>query len=122
MKTMALMLVAILTGCDAEPATTTRAEPRLDATGLDAHSLGASSLPQMRLLATPDGREVVSQVVSCALARGATITTITGDGTPYSFAGSAGLAPHWAERAPTAVERRRVSDCVRAHKPGVTPA
>jgi hypothetical protein len=118
MKTIAVFAAATLAACGAEsPPLPASAE--VDTASLAAHSLGVNSLHEMRLLATASGRDVLSRVVSCALPRGASITAITSSGTPYSFAGSTGLAPDWAQRAATAHERSRVTACVlgRAIKP-----
>jgi hypothetical protein len=116
MKTMALIAAAIVTGCSSDPGTV--AEPTAitverDAAALANHRLDAGSLPELRLVATSGGRELLARVVSCALPRGTAITTITSDGTPYSFVGALGLAPSWAQRAPSHDERRRVIACVR---------
>ncbi len=118
-KTMALIAAMILTGCDAgsiavdEPgsATALSPDPGPDPAVLADRGLGTGSLPETQLLATPRGRDLLSRVVSCALPPGATITTLTRDGTPYSFAGAFGLAPGWAIHAPSADERRRVIAC-----------
>ena len=115
MKTIAVFAAAMLAACGTEsapkaPTLPTTAE--VDTASLAAHSLSVNSLPEMRLLASASGRDVLSRVVSCALPRGASITAITSSGTPYSFTGSAGLAPHWAQRAATAQERSRVTACV----------
>jgi hypothetical protein len=124
MKTMLLMAAAALAACGAEPSddATSTSTSALDASVLAGRSLGSGSLPQLQLLASRDGRDLLARVVSCALPRGATITTITRDGTPYSFTGDLGLAPGWAEHAPSSIERRRVSDCVRAHSVASTAA
>jgi hypothetical protein len=118
MKTMALIAAAILAGCGAETGDDTiptpAPAPALDASVLAGRSLGHGALPQLQLLASRDGRDLMARVVSCALPRGTSITTITRDGTPYSFTGDVGLAPGWADHAPSNSERRRVSDCVRA--------
>jgi len=98
-----------------EPAAPTSIAPGAlsgDVAALAARSLGASSLPAMQLLATEGGRATLSNVVSCALPRGASITTIARDGTPYAFAGSAGVAPGWAAHPPTFAERARVAACL----------
>lgn len=113
MKLIAVIAAALLAGCGAAPPAGGTL-PALDVTVLAGRGLAGSSLPELQLLATPRGRELLSRVVSCALPRGATITTITGSGTPYSFTGSLGLAPGWAHHAPTADERRSVEGCVRA--------
>ncbi len=119
MKMMALIAVAILTGCGTDPARTMHAVSEREAEALAAHRLTANSLPEMKLLATQDGRDAVSQVVSCALPRGASITAISEDGTPYWFTGNSGLAPAWAHRTPTASEQYRVIACMRAHMAGL---
>ena len=137
MKTTMLILglMAILTGCDtdagapadadvaaaAAPAPSDAAVAR-EQTALSRRSLASSSLPAMRLIASARGREALSRVVSCALPRGAALTAIGGDGTPYSFAGALGLAPGWAQHAPSGDERRRVAECLRARAVGSTPA
>jgi hypothetical protein len=136
MKIIALyaaVAAVVLAGCDADgpepaapssatpsPATPSSATPSsatpfpgtVDAVALTAHRLRIDALPQMRLLASSDGREILARAVSCALPAGASVTAIAGDGTPYSFAGSDGLAPRWLSRAPTAGERRRLVACV----------
>jgi hypothetical protein len=109
------MLCLAACGADAPSPATPSAPPSLNdaaASALGAHSLGGSSLTEMQLLATADGRDVMSRVVSCALPAGASITAINRNGTPYSFVGKAGLAPSWAQRPATADERHRVTDCV----------
>jgi len=113
MKLMVLLAAAILTGCGAESSEETSATAALDASVLANRSLGSGSLSQIQLLASSDGRDLMARVVSCALPRGAKITTINRDGMPYSFAGELGLAPGWADHAPSTTERRRVDDCVR---------
>jgi hypothetical protein len=119
MKIMAALAVAVLAACGADPAPAPAPgpPPAQLATALATFSLSVNSLPEMRLLATPYGRDVLSHIVSCALPRGASITAITSDGTPYWFAGSAGLAPAWVQRAPTADEHQRVTACVLARAP-----
>jgi len=112
MKTMTAIAMVFLVACSADEPTAVETAPRVDTSALASHSLGVNSLPQMQLLATENGREALSRIVSCALPRGASITAITRDGTPYSFTGGAGLAPGWAEHAPSASERTLVTACV----------
>ena len=116
MKTMALLVTAMLVGCDAEPpvasAPAAAPAPALDAAVLAGRGLGSSSLPALQLLATPHGREFLSQVVSCALPPGAAITAINREGMPFQFTGALGLAPGWADHAPTGAERQRVTECL----------
>jgi len=128
MKTIALIAAAILSGCGTTPDPASRAEaaddPALerDTAELAQRGLVGSSLPELRLLATPAGREMLSRVVACALPRGAAITAITRAGMPYSFPGTVGLAPDWATHAPSDEERRRVARCVRANGHGPATA
>lgn len=122
MKLLALLTVAALAGCDAEaaPAPTVSpeqaADPVLDhqTRALAARSLGVSSLPQIQMLASDEGRRVLSTVIACALPAGTTVTAVARDGAPFQFVGRLGLAPGWADHAPTAAERLRVAACVRA--------
>jgi len=109
---MLLIAAATLTACGADARPT---PAHIDASALARRGLSAGSLSQMQLLATPDGRQVLAHVVACALPRGATITAITREGTPYSFAGRLGLAPAWAAHAPSKLEQHRVSACVAFH-------
>ncbi|HEY0993912.1 MAG TPA: hypothetical protein VGD80_42945 [Kofleriaceae bacterium] len=122
MKMIAVIAAATLAACteSVPEAPTLPATAEVDTATLAAHSLTVNSLPEMRLLATAEGRDVLSRVVSCALPSGASITAITSSGTPYSFTGKVGLAPSWAQRAATAHERSRVTACVlgRAIEPG----
>src|SRR5262245_4652607 len=113
MRILAVIAAATLAACSADESATEAPEPvaaaatQSNTAALGAHSLSVNSLPEMRLLATSSGREVLSRIVSCALPRGATITAINGSGTPYSFSGSRGLAPEWAQRAATTGEQHR---------------
>jgi len=121
MKTMAMIAAMMLCACgesgesgessdsdDAAPAVV----PALDTAMLAGRGLAASSLPAVQLISTARGRAFLSSVVSCALPRGAAITAITPDGMPYSFAGARGLAPGWADHAPTGAERQQVAACI----------
>jgi len=122
MKLMVLLAAAILTGCSAESSEETPATPALDASVLANRSLGSGSLPRVQLLETAHGRDLMARVVSCALPSGAAITAINREGTPYSFVGALGLAPGWADHAPSSAERRRVDDCLRGNAAGSTAA
>ena len=115
MKLLAVIAAATLAACsaaEAAPDATEASTTQIDTTALGAHSLAVNSLPEMQLLATSSGREVLSRIVSCALPRGSSITAINRNGTPYSFTGSQGLAPQWAQRAATSVEQHRVTACM----------
>jgi hypothetical protein len=128
MKTLALLAAlvsAVVAGCDAGDAgapdagvaapASTRASADV---ALARQSLSGSSLPKLQLIATAEGREALAQLVSCALPAGTTINAVANDGTPYLFAGNLGLAPAWAEHAPSPAERGRVTACVHGHAPG----
>ncbi len=126
--TLALLATALLGGaCDPDDKARANEEARalpadLDTTALARRSLSASSLPQMHLLASPGGRDLLSHIVACALPAGTSLTTISRDGTPYSFFGRLGLAPTWAQHPPTAIEQHRVTACVRVQIVGLTEA
>lgn len=107
-------------GADAQPESPPDAE--LAPAALAARSLSASSLTRMQLLTTSDGRDLLAHVVACALPPGASITAITRDGTPYSFTGKVGLAPTWAQRAPSKLEQHRVNACVLVQTAGLLRA
>ena len=117
MKLLAVIAAATLAACSADASAPDATEAptaptaQVDTSALGAHSLAVNSLPEMQLLATSSGREVLSRIVSCALPRGASITAINRNGTPYSFTGSQGLAPQWAQRAATAGEQHLVTAC-----------
>lgn len=117
MRILAVIAAATLAACSADESASEAPElpvaaAQSDTAALGAHSLAVNSLAEMRLLGTSSGREVLSRIVSCALPRGASITAINRNGTPYSFTGSRGLAPEWAQRAATAGEQYRVVACV----------
>jgi hypothetical protein len=61
------------------------------------------------MLATPEGREYFSYIVSCALPQGDVVAASTGH-----YEGSMGLAPEWEHRAMTTSEKRWVSACLLA--------
>jgi hypothetical protein len=125
MKILALIAALLATGCDPGPDPADQsgpAAPEPDPAVLANRGLGTGSLSETHLLTTARGRDLLSRVVSCALPRGTTITTLTRDGTPYSFAGAFGLAPGWAIHAPSADDRRRVTGCMRARALGAFPA
>lgn len=129
MKTLALLAAlvsAVVAGCDAGDAGAPDAGAAASTRGsadavLARQSLSGSSLPKLQLIATAEGRAALAQLVSCALPAGATINAVANDGTPYLFAGRLGLAPTWAEHAPSATERGRVTACVHAHAPAPAP-
>ena len=87
---------------------------KLAANKLAANKLAANSLESHDLMATPDGREVMSYIVGCALPTGASASFTDPDGVAHEYSGWIGLAPGWATTVPTISERRWVSACVLA--------
>jgi hypothetical protein len=83
--------------------------------GLARQSLAGSSLAELQLLTSEQGRDLLARVVACALPPGVKLTAIGRDGTPYAFPGAAGLAPAWADRPATAIEHRQVRACLLGH-------
>lgn len=115
-----LLATTPLAACGADAESARPPEAALASAALAGRSLSASSLARMQLVTTADGRDLLAHVVACALPRGASITAITRDGTPYSFTGLVGLAPTWAQRAPSKLEQRRVNACVLVQSVGLT--
>ena len=87
---------------------------KLAANKLAANKLAASSLESRELMATPDGRDVMSYIVGCALPTGASVTLTDPLGASYTYPGWIGLAPSWVTAPPTVSQRRWVSACVLA--------
>ncbi len=87
---------------------------KLAANKLAANKLAASSLESRDLMATADGREVMSYIVGCALPTGSSVTLTDPSGASYTYPGWIGLAPNWATSPPTVSDRRWVSSCVLA--------
>ncbi len=67
---------------------------RLAANRLAANRLAANLADADELLATPEGREVMAYIVSCALNEGTTLVAETASGT-FEFLGELGLAADW---------------------------
>src|SRR4051794_453827 len=77
-------------------------------------ALGAElALRDEILVQSPDGRQVLKYLVSCALPADVTVVAEHG-GQRYSFPGGAALAPAWSTRALSAAEERLVSACMLA--------
>ena len=66
------------------------------------------------LMATQDGREVLSFIVSCALPEGTTLVAKTPDNTDFEFSGDLGLAPTWLDHPLNQEGRGWVSACLYA--------
>ena len=103
------------------------ASNRLASNALSSSTLEASEA-SAELLATPDGRELFSYIVSCALGEDVSIQALLPGApdtapptTAYScssgvcrFDGALGLAPDWAEHALSSKGERWVSACLLA--------
>jgi len=131
MRTLALLAVVLIAGCDSEDGgretgdagTVPLAARAADlAPELARTSLNGSSLAKQQLVASEAGRVLLARVVSCALPAGASITGVATDGTPYQFAGALGLAPSWADHPASARDRERITACIRDHAPAAAPA
>lgn len=91
------------------------ASNRLASNRLASNSLAVSALPgESPLIETADGRDVLSYIITCALASSQQLVLEDSAGTSYTFGGLLGLAPEWATRPPTIAERRWVTACVLA--------
>jgi hypothetical protein len=66
------------------------------------------------LLATEEGREILSYVVQCALSEGETLTA-TVNGQTYQFPGLLGLVPAWEHQGINEAAQRLISACLLAH-------
>src|SRR4051812_30803658 len=66
-----------------------------------------------KLAQTPEGRQQLKYLVSCAVPEGTTVIAIAGN-ERFAFPGSMGLAPGWTTQPLTDGERRRVSACMLA--------
>jgi hypothetical protein len=65
------------------------------------------------LLATAEGRDYFTYIVSCAMPAGQVVVATSG-GVSYNFPGGLGLTPDWQSRALTGSEKRWVSACLLA--------
>ena len=128
MKLLAVIAAATLAACSAdEPAPDASDAPtaQVDTAALGAHSLAVNSLPEMQLLASSSGREVLSRIVSCALPRGASITAINRSGTPANRATirepSCPVDPVTPITCPPGPSRCRCTAARPPHPPGTSP-
>jgi hypothetical protein len=119
--------VLLLVGCVVEPDEDSIAQPaltmnRLSMNGISANRLVATQIAGTPLLsagqtnsqvtsmlATPEGREYFTYIVSCALSDS---QSVVADGATYR--GSIGLAPGWVNSGMTTSDKRWVSACLLA--------
>ena len=93
-------------------ATNKLATNKLATNKLATNKLATNSLGASDLMSTPDGRDVMSYLIGCALTTGQTFVDYDPNGNQYSFPGWLGLATAWADRTPTVDERQLVSACL----------
>lgn len=87
---------------------------RLAVNRLAVNRLAVNSLEAQAVMSTPEGRDVMSYVVGCAIPNGQSVTLADSTGVQYTLPGLVGLAPAWATRAPTVSEQRWVTACLLA--------
>jgi hypothetical protein len=80
---------------------------------LAVNKLALNDVSAAALLATPDGREVLSYIVSCALSPELELVA-TVNGTTYEFFGEVGLTPHWLDHPLDHAGRGWISACLYA--------
>lgn len=95
---------------------------KVAAANLAAHKLAAVELAPNRfaanprgvadLMATSDGREVLTFIVSCALPEGTTLVAKDAGNIDHEFFGEIGLAPSWLDRRLHPKDQRWVSACL----------
>ena len=133
-----ILLCAVST-THARLAGNTLAPNKLAANSAAASALAASSLAVEQLgpntyvvdpvaagalLATEDGRQVLSFIVGCALPEAVTVRATAADGTIYEFLGELGLASEWLDHPLREAGRGWVSACLfaRVNDHGVAQA
>ena len=82
----------------AKPAAAKLSSSKLAATELAPNRFAANPRGVTDLMATSDGREVLSFIVSCALPDGTTLVAKDADNIDHEFFGEIGLAPSWLDR------------------------
>ena len=87
---------------------------RLAVNRLAVNRLAVNSLEAQEVMSTPEGRDVMTYVVGCAIPNGQNVTLADKSGVTYTLTGLIGLAPAWATRAPTVSEQRWVTACLLA--------
>ena len=87
---------------------------RLAVNRLAVNRLAVNSLEAQEVMSTPEGRDVMSYVVGCAIPNGQSVTLADKEGVQYTLPGWIGLAAAWATRAPTVSEQRWVTACILA--------
>ena len=123
----AAILLCAATATHAKIAGNTLAPDKLAANTAGASRLAASNLAVQQLgpneyvldpgaagalLATENGREVLSFIVACALPEAVTVFATAADGTVYEFFGELGLASEWLDHPLREAGRGWVSACL----------
>lgn len=89
------------------------ASNRLSSNRLASNRLAVNAIGAGALLATSDGRDVLSYLVSCALPANITLQATVG-GTTYDFPGNLGLAPEWLHKPLSREGKGWISACILA--------
>jgi hypothetical protein len=92
---------------------------RMSLNGLSSTALSSNglTLSQNELVATPEGRELLTYVVRCALPAGSTLKGTYGSAS-YTFPGLIGLAPEWVTTPLSQKGQRWMTACLLAHANG----
>ena len=89
---------------------------RIAGNRIAANNWDANEATMGELLATPEGQELLSFLIGCALPEGVTITaddtSTPAAGDTVEFFGEIGVAPEWINRALDDTDRRWVSACI----------
>ena len=93
-------------------AATAAANPLAIGKKLDKHTFAANPAAFSDLMATPEGLELLTFIVSCALPEGTTLLATAPDNSPLEFFGGLGLAKSWLRKPLNAVGRGWVSACL----------
>jgi hypothetical protein len=128
-----VLVSTMATACVGEPDLSTRTQGVLEGNAIASNAIASNTihlnaiasnaiasnaisdnllqLTSTELLATPDGRELLTYIVSCALPREVTLTGSYA-GVSYQFIGDIGLASSWTARSLRETEQRWVSACL----------
>jgi len=85
---------------------------KISANKISANKLSVNLDAAGDLLSTPEGQEVFSFLVSCALRPEVTLVADLDDGTHLEFPGEIGLAPAWTNRPLNNTDKGWVSACM----------
>ena len=118
MRTLLLLSTTTLIACAAESPSENQTQQaattnnKISANKISANKLSVNIEAAGDLLSTPDGQEVFSFLVSCALPDTVTLEATLPDGTVLDFFGELGLAPQWVHRPLNNDDKGWVSACM----------